>query len=200
MPRGDGTGPAGMGSRSGRGLGPRGTQLEEAPNTVEGGGIFQRLGNQLIRGLGFSGSGQKRGLGRGGGRGMGMGSGRGMDMSREALSRGINHIASNTRLPGNPVSQPQMTRREEIAILKEQVRVLEQQIQDTKQRIGQVQKGKSHAVAHVDVQKCGGCGMCVDFCPFEAIVINNIAVIDEDKCIGCGACIDGCPFGAISVS
>jgi len=200
MPRGDGTGPAGMGSRSGRGLGPRGTQLEEAPNTVEGGGIFQRLGNQLIRGLGFSGSGQRRGSGRGGGRGMGMGSGRGMGMSRGALGKGMNQIASNAKLSGNPVSQPQMMRREEIITLKEQIRVLEQQIQDTKQRIGQVQGGKSHAVAHVNDQKCGSCGVCVDFCPVEAIAINDIAVIDEAKCIGCGACIDGCPFDAISLS
>ncbi len=123
-----------------------------------------------------------------------------MGMSRVALSRGINQIASNTRLPGNPVLQPQMTRREEIATLKEQVRVLEQQIQDTKQRIGQVQKGKSHAVAHVNAQKCGSCGVCVDFCPVNAITVNYIASIDEDMCIGCGACIDGCPFGAISIS
>ena len=200
MPRGDGTGPAGMGSRSGRGLGPRGTQLEEAPNTVEGGGIFQRLGNQLIRGLGFSGSGQRRGSGRGGGRGMGMGSGRGMGMSRGALGRGMNQIASNTKLSGNPASQPQMMRGEEITILTEQARALEQQIQNIERRIDQVQGGKSHAVAHVNVQKCGGCGVCVDFCPVEAIAINDIAVIDEAKCIGCGACIDGCPFDAISLS
>ena len=162
--------------------------------------LTQKLGNQLIRGLGFSGRDQRRGLGCGGGRGMGMGSGLGMGRSRGALSRGINQIASNTKLSGNPVSQPQMMRREEIATLKEQGRVLEQQIQDTKQRIGQVQRDKSHAVAHVNAQKCGSCGVCVDFCPVNVITISDIAVIDEAKCIGCGACIDGCPFDAISMS
>ena len=198
MPRRDVTGSVRVGSRSGRGVKPRGTQLEKTQNIVKGDGISQRLGNQLIRGLEFSGSGRRRGLGSGGGQGMGRGRGRGMGMGRGALNRGINQIAN--RFPGNPVSQPQMTRREKMAASKEQVRILEQQIQDTKQRIDQVQKGKSNAVAHVDVQKCGSCGVCVDFCPVEAIVINDIAVIDEDKCIGCGACIDRCPFGAISMS
>ncbi len=160
MPKGDGTGPAGMRSRSGRGLGQ----------------------------------------GRGGGRGKGMGSGRGMGMNRGALSRGINQIASNTGLPGNPVSQPQMTGAEEIATLKENARVLEQQIQDIERRIDQVREDNGHAVAHVDSQKCRGCGMCVDFCPVEAITINDVAAIDKGKCIGCGACIDECPFDAILMS
>ena len=162
MSRGDGTGPAGMGSRSGRGL--------------------------------------RRGMGGGGGGGMGMGSGRGMGMSRGALSRGITQIASNTIPSRNPVSQPQMTRGEEIATLKENARALEQQIQDIEWRIGQMLEDKSHAVAHVDSQKCRGCGMCVDFCSVEAITINDVATIDKGKCIGCGACIDGCPFDVISMS
>ena len=160
MPRGDGTGPAGMGSRSGRGLGQ----------------------------------------GMGGGRGMGMSSGRGIGMGRRVLGRGVDQVASNTILSGNPVSQPQMTRGEKIATLRENVRALEQQIQDIERRIGQMREDKSHAVAHVDSQKCRGCGMCVDFCPVEAITINDVAAIDKGKCIGCWACIDGCPFDAISMS
>jgi len=64
MPRGDGTGPKGMGPKTGRGLGPRGAQLEE-PNPVENEGFFQRLG----RGLGFGRTSQDSGSGRGGGRG-----------------------------------------------------------------------------------------------------------------------------------
>jgi hypothetical protein len=67
MPRGDGTGPQGMGPKTGRGLGPGGTQIDEAQNPAESEGFFQRLG----RGLGFGRRGQGAGLGRGGGRGRG---------------------------------------------------------------------------------------------------------------------------------
>lgn len=64
MPRGDGTGPEGQGSRTGRGLGPCGTGTEEVVNPGERTGFFQRLG----RGLGLG----RKGVGRGQG-----GSGRG---------------------------------------------------------------------------------------------------------------------------
>ena len=65
MPRGDGTGPQGMGPKTGRGLGPRGAQLEEEPTPVENEGFFQRLG----RGLGFGRKNRGSGVGRGGGQG-----------------------------------------------------------------------------------------------------------------------------------
>ncbi|MCD6487055.1 MAG: DUF5320 domain-containing protein [Syntrophobacterales bacterium] len=61
MPRGDGTGPQGQGSKTGRGLGPCGSGTEEVVNSGEKMGFFQRLG----RGLGFGQSGQGRGTGRG---------------------------------------------------------------------------------------------------------------------------------------
>jgi len=69
MPRGDGTGPRGQGSRTGRGMGPCGTGTEELPVSEENIGFFRRLG----RGLGFGRSGQGRGMGQGQGRGVGRG-------------------------------------------------------------------------------------------------------------------------------
>ena len=69
--------------------------------------------------------------------------------------------------------------------------------------------------AHIDPQKCVGCGKCAAACPYSAIANhrrpcenackvkaihmgeNNFAQIDGDQCIHCGACVYQCPFGAI---
>ncbi|MBW2637578.1 MAG: DUF5320 domain-containing protein [Deltaproteobacteria bacterium] len=73
MPRGDRTGPEGMGPQSGRGLGPCGTGTEEIPENTNNEGFFRRLG----RGLGLGRAGKGRGMGQGLGRGQGRGQGRG---------------------------------------------------------------------------------------------------------------------------
>ncbi len=50
----------------------------------------------------------------------------------------------------------------------------------------------------VDVARCTGCGLCVDLCPTEAIIlVRGKARVDEEACTGCGACVDGCPEDAI---
>ncbi len=51
----------------------------------------------------------------------------------------------------------------------------------------------------VDLEKCDGCGTCVDICPVEAIKVNDKAKIDEDECVGCGACVDECPQEALKL-
>ncbi|MHA1197311.1 MAG: DUF362 domain-containing protein [Promethearchaeota archaeon] len=43
----------------------------------------------------------------------------------------------------------------------------------------------------VDIEKCVGCGTCVETC--------DKVVVDADQCVGCGRCIKVCPQGAISV-
>lgn len=51
----------------------------------------------------------------------------------------------------------------------------------------------------VDPEICTGCGVCMEICPVDAIVMNNgIAKIIVDKCRGCYACQNACPAGAIS--
>lgn len=50
----------------------------------------------------------------------------------------------------------------------------------------------------IDVERCSGCGVCVEACPVEAIGLRNgVARVDEELCTGCEACIVACPEGAI---
>ena len=54
--------------------------------------------------------------------------------------------------------------------------------------------------ATVDVEKCTGCGECVDVCPVEAITLEDEkAVIDQENCTDCAVCVAECPTEAISV-
>ena len=53
---------------------------------------------------------------------------------------------------------------------------------------------------NVDLEKCNGCGTCVDSCPSEALTVpDDKVVVDEDACIDCGACIDECPTEALTL-
>ena len=63
-------------------------------------------------------------------------------------------------------------------------------------------KGKmaQHSTARpsIIVKKCTRCGMCVKWCPENAITMNDeSAVIDSAKCIGCGQCLAVCRFDAV---
>jgi len=53
----------------------------------------------------------------------------------------------------------------------------------------------------IDQEACTGCGICVEWCPTDAIVINekNLAQRDESSCLGCGVCSRFCPEEAISL-
>lgn len=64
-------------------------------------------------------------------------------------------------------------------------------------------KGKlnQHTQLPPEVEKelCTGCGVCVKWCPSDAIkLMKNVAVIDEKKCISCGECIALCRFDAVT--
>jgi len=55
--------------------------------------------------------------------------------------------------------------------------------------------------AIIDLEKCTGCGDCVDTCPLSAISMNDEpkAVVNEDECTDCAVCVDTCPNEAISM-
>lgn len=61
-------------------------------------------------------------------------------------------------------------------------------------------KMHSSIVPYVDKAKCISCGVCVTYCPVEAINIVEVASIDKKKCIGCGSCISVCNEGAIKIT
>ena len=55
-------------------------------------------------------------------------------------------------------------------------------------------KDKGKDVMSVCSVGCIGCKMCEKICKFDAVKVeNNIAHIDPEKCIGCGACAAKCP-------
>ena len=58
------------------------------------------------------------------------------------------------------------------------------------------------AVAEIQQEICGGCGICKDVCRFEAILIvpaagGNQYRVDPIACDGCAACVYQCPEEAI---
>jgi electron transport complex protein RnfB len=54
-------------------------------------------------------------------------------------------------------------------------------------------------VNQVDESLCVPCGICVDYCQFNAISVNEVAHIDPNRCVGCGVCVLACPEEAMSL-
>ena len=52
---------------------------------------------------------------------------------------------------------------------------------------------------YVDIEKCVGCGTCVQDCPLGAIRLKKKKAAIDDRCSQCGACMRVCPEEAISV-
>jgi len=53
---------------------------------------------------------------------------------------------------------------------------------------------------NIDIDKCTGCGECVEACPFDAIAYNAVIEayeIDMNACVGCMSCIPVCKSRAI---
>jgi len=53
----------------------------------------------------------------------------------------------------------------------------------------------------LSVDKCNGCGMCLQVCPHAVFVLENmkVKIVDRNACMECGACALNCPEGALAV-
>ncbi|MHA1798145.1 MAG: 4Fe-4S binding protein [Candidatus Helarchaeota archaeon] len=56
----------------------------------------------------------------------------------------------------------------------------------------------------LDVEKCSGCGNCVDICPMLIPILDKemkkIRLRKPETCINCKACINQCPTNALSLT
>ena len=51
----------------------------------------------------------------------------------------------------------------------------------------------------IDEEKCTGCGVCVEVCPFKLRILEDgKSSVDPKRCLGCGRCLKVCPEEAIS--
>jgi heterodisulfide reductase subunit A len=70
--------------------------------------------------------------------------------------------------------------------------------------LGRIEQGEialEPVRATVDPDRCSGCRICNDLCPFNAITFledRGVTEINPALCQGCGTCVAACPAGAIS--
>jgi heterodisulfide reductase subunit A len=70
--------------------------------------------------------------------------------------------------------------------------------------LGRIQQGEISIEpirASVIEEKCSGCRICNDLCPFNAILFHEDRMVTEINpalCQGCGTCVAACPAGAIT--
>ncbi len=56
-------------------------------------------------------------------------------------------------------------------------------------------------VVKYDKEKCIGCGLCMETCPFKALILSDgIAEVRPEYCTDCGACVKVCPTSAFEVT
>ncbi len=59
--------------------------------------------------------------------------------------------------------------------------------------------GKALLFPIVDVNLCTACGICIEKCPFDSIIMKDgKALIQNESCRKCMICVKECPVNAIS--
>lgn len=53
----------------------------------------------------------------------------------------------------------------------------------------------------IDMTRCNGCGLCVEYCPTHAVELEKgrPVIISPADCAYCGLCEETCPVGAIAL-
>ena len=56
-------------------------------------------------------------------------------------------------------------------------------------------------VAYIKEENCIGCAICIDVCPFDAIIgaQNFSHRINFEECPGCKICVNKCPTDCIEI-
>ena len=57
--------------------------------------------------------------------------------------------------------------------------------------------------AIIDAERCSGCRICNDLCPYSAITFDDgraVTEVNPALCQGCGVCVAACPANAISAT
>ncbi len=56
-------------------------------------------------------------------------------------------------------------------------------------------------ISSVDENECVGCGVCVEYCQFDALTrgYGFTMVVDAERCMGCGVCVDQCDMDAMTL-
>lgn len=58
----------------------------------------------------------------------------------------------------------------------------------------------------IDSDLCTGCGVCLDFCPYEIFELQETSsgvvakAINPDNCTFCNTCVGQCSTGAITIT
>ena len=58
------------------------------------------------------------------------------------------------------------------------------------------------ALPTIDLERCTGCGLCVEYCPSHAVelVADRPTITAPERCAYCGTCEEMCPDGAIMLA
>lgn len=66
-------------------------------------------------------------------------------------------------------------------------------------RAGKLQQ-HSRTLPEINIEKCVGCGECMEVCPVNAIGLKKKkAILVKERCVGCGECTVVCQAGAIEI-
>jgi len=59
---------------------------------------------------------------------------------------------------------------------------------------------RSSFVNQVEGELCYGCELCLDYCQFDALALEDgLVMVNSIRCVGCGVCVPSCPEGALAL-